>query len=186
MIPASGPYVIYQAGVCNDPAGNNNGLVDFNEQIDVDLTVQNVGLADAQNVTATLSTADPYITITSAVASLGNVATGASFSLSNAFQFTVASNVPDQHVVQFIVTATDQSGNSWNSSFAQTIQAPALAGGILSVDDELLNSAKVGDVLGILPVHSCMTADCMGEYYTLEGRRISMMRKAGALAELLS
>ncbi len=58
--------------------------------------------------------------------------------------------------------------------------------GILSVDDELLNSAKVGDVLGILPVHSCMTADCMGEYYTLEGRRISMMRKAGALAELLS
>ncbi len=135
VIPASGPYVIYQAGVCNDPAGNNNGLVDFNEQIDVDLTVQNVGLADAQNVTATLSTADPYITITSAVASLGNVATGASFSLSNAFQFTVASNVPDQHVVQFIVTATDQSGNSWNSSFAQTIQAPALAGGILSVDD---------------------------------------------------
>lgn len=49
--------------------------------------------------------------------------------------------------------------------------------GILSVDDELLTTTKVGDVIGVLPVHSCMTADCMNEYFTLEGRRVLMMPK---------
>jgi D-serine deaminase-like pyridoxal phosphate-dependent protein len=41
--------------------------------------------------------------------------------------------------------------------------------GIIKASDELLASVKVGDLLGILPVHSCMTADCMGEYMTLDG-----------------
>jgi D-serine deaminase-like pyridoxal phosphate-dependent protein len=35
---------------------------------------------------------------------------------------------------------------------------------------------KIGDWLGILPVHSCLTADVMKAYTTLEGERITMMR----------
>jgi D-serine deaminase-like pyridoxal phosphate-dependent protein len=31
---------------------------------------------------------------------------------------------------------------------------------------------QVGDLLGILPVHSCMTADCMGAYLSLAGEWI--------------
>lgn len=38
--------------------------------------------------------------------------------------------------------------------------------GIVQVDDEFLASIKVGDLIGILPVHSCMTADCMKQYLT--------------------
>ncbi len=41
--------------------------------------------------------------------------------------------------------------------------------GLIHASDELLAKVKVGDLLGILPVHSCMTADCMGGYLTLEG-----------------
>jgi len=41
--------------------------------------------------------------------------------------------------------------------------------GLLKASDELLEKVKVGDLIGILPVHSCMTADCMGEYLTLDG-----------------
>jgi D-serine deaminase-like pyridoxal phosphate-dependent protein len=44
--------------------------------------------------------------------------------------------------------------------------------GIIQASNELINSVKVGDVLGILPVHSCMTADCMGEYMTLDGEMV--------------
>jgi D-serine deaminase-like pyridoxal phosphate-dependent protein len=42
--------------------------------------------------------------------------------------------------------------------------------GIIQASDELLASIQVGDLLGILPVHSCMTADCMGSYLTLDGQ----------------
>ncbi len=135
IIPAAGPYVIYQTDNCNDPAGNNDGLIDFGEQIDVDLTVKNVGLADAVNVGAVLSTTDPYITVNSANAALGTIATGSTQTQNSAFGFTVANNVPDQHLVQFIITASDQSGNSWNSSFFKTMQAPVLKGGLLTIDD---------------------------------------------------
>lgn len=44
--------------------------------------------------------------------------------------------------------------------------------GIVKASDELLATVKVGDLIGILPVHSCMTADCMGEYLSLDGKKI--------------
>ena len=47
--------------------------------------------------------------------------------------------------------------------------------GILHVSYEFLSKLKVGDLIHILPVHSCMTANSMGEYYTTEGERISRL-----------
>ena len=44
--------------------------------------------------------------------------------------------------------------------------------GVIKASDSLLNSVKVGDLLGILPVHSCMTADCMGAFLSLTGKWI--------------
>ncbi len=44
--------------------------------------------------------------------------------------------------------------------------------GIIKASNELLAKVKVGDLLGILPVHSCMTADAMGEYMTLDGNMV--------------
>ena len=44
--------------------------------------------------------------------------------------------------------------------------------GIIQASDELLASVQVGDLLGILPVHSCMTADCMGSYLSLDGQMV--------------
>jgi D-serine deaminase-like pyridoxal phosphate-dependent protein len=44
--------------------------------------------------------------------------------------------------------------------------------GIIKASDELLAKVEVGDVLGILPIHSCMTADCMGSYLSLSGEKI--------------
>lgn len=145
LIPASGPYVIYQSNTIHDNTGNNDGLADFAETIDMDLDVQNVGIADANNVTATLTTVDPYITINNASAAVGNVLSGGSIAVANAFQYTVANNVPDQHIVPFVVVLSDGLGNSWSSSFSQLINAPALAGGVLTIDD-----AQGGDGDGML------------------------------------
>lgn len=145
VIPSAGPYVIYQSSVCTDPGGNNNGLVEYTETITVDVSLQNVGLADATNVTAVLSTTDPYIAITSSSAALGNIPLSASASMAGAFSFQVAGNVPDQHMAQFTLTVYDAGGQSWVSTFQQVILAPALAGGIMNIDD-----ATGGDGDGLL------------------------------------
>jgi D-serine deaminase-like pyridoxal phosphate-dependent protein len=44
--------------------------------------------------------------------------------------------------------------------------------GIIKASDELLSKVKVGDLLGILPIHSCMTADCMKSYLTVNGEKV--------------
>lgn len=44
--------------------------------------------------------------------------------------------------------------------------------GIIKASDALMNVAEVGQLLGILPVHSCMTADAMGGYLSLDGKII--------------
>lgn len=49
--------------------------------------------------------------------------------------------------------------------------------GVIKLPEELMTQVKVGDVLGILPVHACATALMMGEVRTLEGERLRMMPK---------
>jgi D-serine deaminase-like pyridoxal phosphate-dependent protein len=41
--------------------------------------------------------------------------------------------------------------------------------------DDSLGSVQVGDLLGVLPVHSCLTADLLKEYRIGAGERIKMM-----------
>ncbi len=49
--------------------------------------------------------------------------------------------------------------------------------GIISSKHALPSEINVGDVIYILPIHSCMTVDCMPEAYTLEGTIIAKMAK---------
>ncbi|WP_029036627.1 alanine racemase [Salinimicrobium xinjiangense] len=47
--------------------------------------------------------------------------------------------------------------------------------GVLSLPGEIMKQIKVGDLLGILPVHACATAVMMGEIWTTTGERLEMM-----------
>ncbi len=47
--------------------------------------------------------------------------------------------------------------------------------GFVTGPPEYIRSLKIGDLVGVLPVHSCLTADSMGEYTTLGGEAIRMM-----------
>lgn len=48
--------------------------------------------------------------------------------------------------------------------------------GIIRASDELLVQAQIGNLLMVLPVHSCLTVDLLKAYRTLAGERILMMR----------
>lgn len=45
--------------------------------------------------------------------------------------------------------------------------------GVISAPKEEIEKIKLGDFVGILPIHSCLTADVMKNYVTLEGETIS-------------
>jgi D-serine deaminase-like pyridoxal phosphate-dependent protein len=48
--------------------------------------------------------------------------------------------------------------------------------GILKVTSKEFKQINIGDIVEIIPVHSCLTAQAMGKYITTKGEEITMMR----------
>jgi D-serine deaminase-like pyridoxal phosphate-dependent protein len=70
--------------------------------------------------------------------------------------------------------AVHLESGSWTSlSDNDFLRSLSQEHGIISASDELFKSVKVGDLVGIIPVHSCMTADLLRQYYTLDNRIIT-------------
>ena len=135
IIAASGPFMSLNAWQVQDPTGNNNHHADFGETISLDMTLTNLGVANADNVNATIATTDPYLTVTDNAEPFGNVNPSALATQNNAYAMNIAAFLPDQHVVPFTVNITDIAGNTWNSSFNLTLNAPKLSAGTLTIDD---------------------------------------------------
>ncbi len=51
--------------------------------------------------------------------------------------------------------------------------------GIVQATPELLAQARIGDLLFVLPVHSCLTVDLLKRYVTLEGEVLPMLGYPG-------
>ncbi|GMQ79281.1 MAG: DSD1 family PLP-dependent enzyme [Anaerolineae bacterium] len=64
---------------------------------------------------------------------------------------------------------TDAISDCWLSSISQEH-------GVIAASNELLERVGVGDLLLVLPIHSCLTANLMGKYLTTEGHTIDMAR----------
>ena len=70
--------------------------------------------------------------------------------------------------------AVHLESGSWTSlSDSDFLRSLSQEHGIISASDELFKSVKIGDLVGIIPVHSCMTADLLRQYNTQDNRIIS-------------
>ena len=49
--------------------------------------------------------------------------------------------------------------------------------GKLKVTDQVMKKLQIGDLVGILPIHSCLTADLLGSYMTMDGKWIKKITK---------
>jgi hypothetical protein len=68
-------------------------------------SVRNKGLSDAQNVTLSLSSDNPEITITNGTINVGNVAARTSLNLNQSFAFTIG-NIPGDVTVKMLITTS--------------------------------------------------------------------------------
>lgn len=65
------------------------------------------------------------------------------------------------------------SGMFQNSAIINLSQEHA----VIDAEEQLFKSVNVGDLVAILPVHSCLTANLMGQYQTLGGKQIDMISR---------
>ncbi len=137
----SGPYVLYTK---NHISGSDT-LVDYNESNALDVTLKNYGAASANGVNATLSSTDPYLTITDNTQAFGTIASNASATQTSAYTFSTVGYIPDQHIAVFHINIVDNASNTWSSDFSFKINAPVLAIGNFVIDDAAGNNNSAID-----------------------------------------
>ncbi|MGM0566816.1 MAG: C25 family cysteine peptidase [Bacteroidota bacterium] len=171
VIPPDGPYVIKNSYEINDEEGNNNSIAEYGEALSLSLTVENVGNEDAEDVTVTIESDDPYITITDDTEEYGTIPAESMMTMEDAFEVQVHDSIPDNHTVSFNVIA--QGSESWESSFSMKLYAPVLSIGNLQVidtegnDNGRLDPGETADILiDIENSGHCPAPEVVSEMFT--------------------
>jgi uncharacterized membrane protein len=136
----TGPYVSMTTEAVVDATGNNNGVIDYNENAGFSVTLKNIGVASASAVQAKLTTTSPFITMTDSLESYGAIAVDASVLKTSAFTFHVSNTIPDATPVIFNLTITDNASHTWTSTITKTVNAPAFQIGNMTINDATGNN----------------------------------------------
>lgn len=134
VIPPDGPYCVYSNHVLNDSLGNNNNKAEFDEDILFSLTVRNLGSEDAIDVDVILST-DEWVTFIDPVDNFDTIAMNSFVTHDLAYKFHISDGIPDQHMLEFEVLASDENDSTWTSKFYTTVNAPNITPGVMIIDD---------------------------------------------------
>lgn len=134
VIAPDGAYIIKDSFEMNDASGNNNGMIDFGETIDMAVTLKNVGNEASDAGVATISTDSEYVTILTNSVDFDGVPANGTLLLSNTFEFSVSDDIPDETSILFLLTTND-GDEDWISYINVKAYAPELKALNMSVDD---------------------------------------------------
>lgn len=73
-----------------------------------------------------------------------------------------------------VVRLTDRG---WDPNPVAHLDRLSQEHGIVKGSNEFIDALRVGDLIGILPVHSCLTADLQGSYLSLDGQQLAKLTK---------
>lgn len=132
VIPNVGPYVTVSPITVVDP--NQNGIAEAGETISMSLTFNNVGIQEATNLSATLTSDNPHVSILDGSIQLPNIPAESQLDMDEVFSVLFHLNIPDQEQVFFDISVSDGS-NEWVSTRSLTVNAPQLAFGNVTMID---------------------------------------------------
>lgn len=131
--PAEGAFLVNDGYVLND----DNGQLDYGENIKLSINVENVGVEQANDISVELTTDSEYITLNDNTETIDGIAAGETITLEEAFDFDVASNVPDQTTIEFVVVYTSGS-DVWESKIIMKANAPKLKSSSIALENNVM------------------------------------------------
>lgn len=130
VLQSTTPFIAFQSYSVNDTLGNSDGTVDFGETVGIRLTVANHGLKDAVEVTAIVSTSDPFATLSQDRLDFGRVNHNEVVESVDEIIVDVSEQSPDGHAVLFDVefscSTEEDSTFVFEDRFTVSVEAPVL------------------------------------------------------------
>jgi len=131
IAPDDQPFVVTDSIEIADIPGNMNGVLDYGESATLNVTLKNLSdTFDAYQVRDSISTTDPYLSITDAHESFGSIAASGRSAREAAFGIAVSDTVPDGHQawIRMHVQGSDARDSlyRWETSARLILHAPRL------------------------------------------------------------
>ncbi len=142
-IPGHAPNLELGDVVVSDPTGNNNGKLDPGETVNLVITIENSGSADAMQVIGDLVCNDPFITVNQSQMTYGDI--GGENSSDQSFSITADAATPAGHMANFSLDISADLGISATGLFNEVIgQVPVL---ILDLDPNASSGTSMENTL---------------------------------------
>jgi hypothetical protein len=126
VVAATYPYVLLVGSIIDDAGGNGDGIINPGETIDFGVWAKNVGIDTAKNVYGLLSESDEYVTVGVDSSWYSDIIQDDSALSSPFYQFTVAADCPDGHVMNFTLEFHDFADSIFISYPSYTVYGPLL------------------------------------------------------------
>ncbi len=121
--PVAGAFISAENIVYDDITGNNDGIPDFGEKINLKVTLRNFGEGAALNLTAGISVLSGMITVDQGTDVIGILNPGESYTVNNKFIFTVSDEISDGEMASLLLKL-DYGGKEYLSGVDMTLSAP--------------------------------------------------------------
>lgn len=127
VIAPTDAYVVTanpQLAPANDP--------NYNATVSINATLQNLGVADASNISAVLSTTSSAVTIVENTTTLASLAVAEQQPVDGAFSIYIHDDIADNTMVPFTITTTFNGNQTTTCNFNLTLRAPSLSNAAVS------------------------------------------------------
>jgi len=119
------PFITVGDIVFDDADGNGNGLPDYSEPVNLQVTVKNIGKMRTSKMTARLSVASGMITVEADTATIGVLLPGQTRTITGKFIFRVSDSVEDGELAALLLSIKDGS-EEYRYGIDMTLNAPEL------------------------------------------------------------
>lgn len=129
----------------NDRNGNNNGMADYGETLYLKLKIGNLGNTVAENISVTVSSPSPWVTINNSSVLIGDLPGRMETVSESDIQITINQDVPDLGIIPFDLTIKDEKTEK-KYKIEITLHAPRLEIVNCLIDDSLYgNNNSIAD-----------------------------------------
>jgi len=138
VIVSDGAYIVKGGYDIDDSeGGNGDGRIDYGERISINQSLKNVGIADATDVTISITLDNEDIVMEKDNASIDRIEVQSIVEIEEAFILEIPKDIEDGTSVSVSLAITDGEDNVWNTNYKLDVHAPQISITATTVDDTI-------------------------------------------------